>query len=103
MEIHITSLEKITSTGLVTSILYNLQKAVGEHTAEHLGLTLRISGDPSSSDFVAYENLTEDIVKAWVLASYPQLELDALEDELDHFIANKVDSSGKSNGIPWGH
>ena len=101
MDVHVINLESDVSTGLVTGVTFTLQKTQDGKTIGHHGLQKTLSGDPSSADFIAYDNLTEDIVGAWVLATYTQKELDELEDLIDSAFVIRRKNSHKANGLPW--
>jgi len=102
MDVHVLDLESDILTGLVTQVTFNLQKTQDGKTIGHRGLQKTLSGDASSADFIPYDDLTEDIVSAWVLATYTQEELDALEDLIDSAFVSRQKNSDKTNGIPWG-
>ena len=102
MDVRIINLESDVSTGLVTGVTFTLQKTQDGKTIGHRGLQKTLTGDPSSADFIAYDNLTEDVVAGWVRATYTQEELDALEDLIDSAFAIRQKNSDKTNGIPWG-
>ena len=66
------------------------------HTASAYG-TVSFTPDPTASDFVAYDSLTEADVLAWVHA---EVDKDATEAALTAKIeADKNPTSG--SGVPW--
>lgn len=101
MDVQVINLESDVSTGLVTGVTFTLQKTQDGKTIGHRGLQKTLTGNPDSADFIAYDDLTEDIVSAWVLATYTQKELDELEDLLDSAFAIRRKNSDKAHGIPW--
>ena len=92
----IAQLERNTSDGGVTVAHWRCNGVDGDHTASSYGTTSH-TPDPDASDFIAYADLTEADVLAWVWAS---VDKDATEASLAAKIeADKNPTS--STGMPW--
>mgnify|MGYP001157437068 FL=1 len=103
----ISQVDRQVSSGLITNIHWRLSavKTINgtEYTADCYG-SKGVSGDPSSSDFIAYDSVTKDNAIAWVKAA-----LDADEDE-DSAADKEAGLQGQINkkatpvdasGVPW--
>ena len=58
-------------------------------------------GDPSSPDFIPFENLTEEIVISWVKS---EVDVVALEDEVQTILDGKIakkNAMTTKGGLPW--
>jgi len=67
------------------------------HSASSYG-TQGLTPDASASDFVAYDSLTEDGVKAWIWAA--DVDKDAIQTSLQAQIdLSKTPTTG--TGVPW--
>ena len=104
---NIPQVDRQVSSGLITNIHWRLLAVETingtEYRAECYG-SKGVSGDPSSSDFIAYDSVTKENAIAWVKAA-----LDAYEDEdsaadkeasLQGQI-NKKASPVQASGTPW--
>ena len=103
----IPQVDRQVSSGLITNIHWRLTAVETisgtEYRAECYG-TKGVSGDPSSSDFIAYADVTKENAIAWVKAA-----LDADEDE-DSAADKEAGLQGQINkkatpvdasGVPW--
>lgn len=54
---------------------------------------------PTSEDFTAFEDLTQEIVEAWLEAS--DLDVDAIKAGLDAQIEEKITPTSVTKGAPW--
>lgn len=66
------------------------------YTASLYGV-INLTPDPSSADFVAYANVTEAMVRAWVWGSVDQAEIEARLAANINGQKNPI----KANGLPW--
>ena len=68
----------------------------GDNSASSYG-TVGLTPDPSSSDFVAYADVTEAMAQGWVWDSVSQ-------DDTEAAIADKIDAMAnptEASGTPW--
>ena len=61
--------------------------------------TQGLTYDASSSDFIAYDSVTEDNVKSWIWAD-GNLDKDAIEANLQVGINNQKNPT-EASGVPW--
>lgn len=101
----ISTCERTLSDGGITMVHWrcNATETVGSgddavvHTASSYG-TQGLTPDASASDFVAYDSLTEDAIKAWIWAA--DVDQSAIETELQAQIdLSKTPITG--TGVPW--
>ena len=92
----IAQLERTTATGGVTIAHWKVSKTDGEYSASSYG-TCSFEPDESAEDFVAFEDLTEEVVLEWV---YEALDKDAVEES----IATQIEAQKAPvtmAGLPW--
>jgi len=96
MELTIAQLERNAEDGGVTIAHWRAAKQDGEFSASSYG-TCSFTPDPTVEGFVPFEELTKEIVIAWVAST---LDLEALEDNLAASI--KIQKEPVSiSGMPW--
>tara|TARA_R100000353_G_scaffold171560_1_gene136034 strand:+ start:332 stop:643 length:312 start_codon:yes stop_codon:yes gene_type:complete len=97
----VSTLERNTADGGVTVVHWRVldSETVGEDTysASSYG-TCGFEPDPSSSDFIAYADLTESTVLDWCWAS--GVDKDAVEASLTAKIAEDKNPTSAA-GVPW--
>ena len=97
----VSTLERNTADGGVTVVHWRVldSETVGEDTysASSYG-TCGFEPDPSSSDFIAYADLTESTVLDWCWASC--VDKDAVEASLTAKIAEDKNPT-TATGVPW--
>ena len=54
---------------------------------------------PTSEDFTAFEDLTQEILEAWLEAS--DLDVKAIKDNLDAQIEEKITPTSVTKSVPW--
>lgn len=92
----IAQLEHHTADGGVIVAHWRVNAVDGDHSASAYG-TASFTPDPSSPDFIPYDNLTEADVLGWV---YNQVDKVAIEDSLTGKIeADKNPTT--ATGLPW--
>jgi len=92
----IPTLERHTADGFVYTAHWRCTATDGDYSASSYG-TAGFSPDPESEDFVAYDDLTEADVLAWVWES---VDKDATEEAL----AAKIEADKNPTtaaGVPW--
>jgi hypothetical protein len=95
MNFTISTLESNTDGG-VTVAHWQVSKTSGDFTASSYG-TVSFTPDSSAEGYVAYADLTEADVIAWVQAV---LDTEALEASLDADLAEQA-SPSVTVGVPW--
>ena len=96
MNWNIAQLERTVADGGVTIAHWRVSKTDGDYSASAYG-TCSFTPDEAAKDFVAFEDLTEEIVLGWVQAT---MDVEALEASFDANIElqkNPVNASG----LPW--
>ena len=92
----IATLERELADGGVTVAHWRVTEVDGDFSASSYG-TVGFTPDPTASDYIAYDSLTEADVLGWVWESVGQ---DTVEAALTAKIeANKNPTSG--SGVPW--
>ena len=96
MDWTIAQLERTVADGGVTIAHWRVSKTDGDYSASSYG-TCSFQPDEAAEDFVAFEDLTEEVVLGWVQAT---MDVEALEAGFDASIElqkNPVNASG----LPW--
>jgi hypothetical protein len=97
------NLEHEISNGLVIKVTYGfivdsegfLNRRVGEIT---------LTGDPTSPNFVAYEDLTEEIVINWVKSELGEEAVTEIETQVQSQVQAAIDAAAAKTtqeGLPW--
>jgi len=84
------------ATGGINVIHWRCTGVDGDNSASSYG-TVGLTPDPSSSDFVAYADVTEAQAQAWVWGSVSK-------DDTEAAIAAKIDAIAnptEASGTPW--
>lgn len=92
----IAQLERNTADGGVTVAHWRCEGADGEATGSSYGTT-SWTPDPSASDFIAFDSLTQDNVLAWVWNTVVRTDVEAS-------IADKINAElnpTTTAGVPW--
>ena len=92
-----------TANGLITKVVYGCTAQLENDIDRKVG-EINLTGDPSSPDFIAYENLTEEVLLQWVKASLGDTEVSTIETQVqDNVIARKTarENVVERNGLPW--
>jgi len=92
----IAELERNTSDNGVTIAHWRVTAQDGDYSASSYG-TQSFTPDPESPDFVAFEDLTEEIVLGWVQNA---LDTDAMEVSLQEKIDAQKNPATVA-GVPW--
>ena len=95
MNFSISTLESNTDGGVIVAH-WQVSKTSGDYTASSYG-TVSFTPDSSAEGYVAYADLTEANVIAWVQAD---LDTEALEASLDADLAEQA-SPSVTVGVPW--
>jgi len=100
MELTIAQLERTLPSGVVYNIHYRFDLVDGDYSKGAYG-TVSVAGDPAADGFVAFADLTETAVKAWVVnALGGQEKVDEIEAALQAKIEEDKNPTSAS-GMPW--
>ena len=93
----ISNLERNVADGGVTVAHWRCTSVDGDHRTSSYG-TVGFTPDADAADFVAYADLTEDIVKGWVWANgVDQTEIETANAAKITEMANPT----SADGMPW--
>jgi hypothetical protein len=84
------------ATGGINVIHWRCTGVDGDNSASSYG-TVGLTPDPSSSDFVAYADVTEAMAQGWVWDSVSQADTEAAIAAKINAMANPTEASG----TPW--
>jgi hypothetical protein len=102
MELTIAQLERTLPSGVVCNIHYRFDLVDGDYSMGAYG-TVSVTGDPNADGFVAFEDLTEETVKGWVVnALGGQEKVDEIEAALQAKIEEDKNPTS-SVGMPWAY
>ena len=93
----ISQLERTLDTGGVVVAHWRATAVDGEHSASSYG-TCGFTPDPSSSDWVNYDSITEELALGWCWAD--GVDKDAIEASLAANIELQKNPT-QSSGVPW--
>ena len=100
MELTIAQLERTLPSGVVYNIHYRFDLTDGEYSKGAYG-TVSVAGDPNAEGFIAYDDLTETTVKAWVTEALGgQEKIDEIEAALQAKIEEDKNPTS-AVGMPW--
>jgi hypothetical protein len=92
-----------TADGLITEIIYGCTAQLDNFLDRKIG-TLVLTGDPTSSDFIPFDNLTEVNILKWVKTSLGDTAVIDIETSLQQSIENQKaarDAQTTKQGLPW--
>ena len=92
----IANLERNVADGGVTVAHWRVTEVDGDYTASAYG-TCSFTPDPDADDFVAYNDLTEEVVMGWVHAEVDQSATEASLTANIEAQKNPV----SADGMPW--
>ena len=84
------------ASGGINVIHWSCEGVDGDNSASSYG-TVGLTPDPSSSDFVAYADVTEAMAQGWVWDSVSQADTEAAIADKINAMANPTEASG----TPW--
>ena len=100
MELTIAQLERTLPSGVVYNIHYRFDLTDGDYSKGAYG-TVSVAGDPNAEGFIAYDDLTETTVKAWVTEALGGQEK---VDEIEAALQAKIEEDKNPTsaiGMPW--
>ena len=102
MELTIAQLERTLPSGVVCNIHYRFDLVDGDYSMGAYG-TISVTGDPNADGFIAFDDLTEETVKGWVVnALGGQEKVDEIEAALQAKIEEDKNPTS-SVGMPWAY
>ena len=90
------------NTGLVEHVDFTFTSTLDGHTHEEFS-SVRLSGDENSEGFIAYEDLTEEIVLQWVMDVLGEAGITNLENMNRMILVDMADRAENptTTGLPW--
>jgi hypothetical protein len=95
----IAQLERKIDSGGVTAAHYKVEAKDGKSFADFHG-SQHFIPDPTSKDFIDFEDLTEEIILGWVKASLGGSKISEIEDDLLRQLDEQKSRAYKP-GLPW--
>ena len=95
----IEQMERELSDGGVITAHYRVFATEQDETVSAYG-SQQLVPDPQSPDFVPFENLTEDIVVAWVKEALTDVKVAQIEGQLAQVLDSKLNPT-TAVGKPW--
>lgn len=96
MDINIYQLLRIAPDDVVVRVYFIAKLEQGEHVAKYNTSLIFNERDPSDPNFIPFNQLTEEVVKQWIIEK-AGTELEAhLQNELD-----KLTNPTEIYGLPW--
>ena len=96
MELNIVQLDRSLPEGVIFTAHWTASLTDGDYTASSYGAQGFNQKSPDDPDFIPYEELTEEVVKGWVLDKIGADIEAGLEAQIE---AQKNPTSAK--GLPW--
>ena len=96
MELKIVQLDRSLPDGVVVTCHWTASLTDGDYTASSYGAEGFNQKSPDDPDFIPYEDLTEEVVKGWVIDKIGADIEAGLEAQIE---AQKNPTSAK--GLPW--
>ena len=96
MELNIVQLDRNLPEGVVYTVHWTASLTDGDHTASSYGAEGFNQKSPDDPDFIPYEELTEEIVKGWVL--------DKIGADIEQRLVAEIDAQknpSSASGLPW--
>ena len=99
----IAQLKRNPTNGLVFEVTYIMNFELQNETDRHVG-SVTLVGDPTSSTFVPYEELTEAIVLDWVKEELTQAKITEIETSAEARLEDRIEKKTNPEfltGKPW--
>ena len=96
----IKNMKRTIDDGLVVEVVFEIIAKDQQLIASKLD-KVTLVGNPSSPDFIPFENLTEEIVISWVKS---EVDVVALEGEVQTILDGKIakkNAMTTKGGLPW--
>jgi len=97
MELNIVQLDRTLPDGVVVTCHWTASLTDGDYTASFYGAEgFNLEKDPADPDFIPYEDLTEEVVKGWVLDNIGAYIERRLVEKI-----NEQKNPTSASGLPW--
>lgn len=99
----IAQLKRNPTNGLVFEVTYIINFELQNETDRHVG-SVTLVGDPTSSTFVPYNELTEAIVLDWVKEELTQAKITEIETDMETRLEARIEKKANPEfltGTPW--
>lgn len=90
------------NTGLVEYVDFTFTSTLDGHTYEEFS-SVKLSGDENSEGFIAYDDLTEEVVLQWVMGTLGEKGIENLENMNRAVLIDMADRAANptTTGLPW--
>jgi hypothetical protein len=91
------------STGLIIEITYLYEAILASELSRTIA-TLNVTGDPTSPNFIDFEDLTEEIILQWVKSVLGQQQVNEIETNVQAEVTSMqaaADAVTEAHGLPW--
>ena len=105
VEWKILELKRIIYSGLVTEIYYQVIASEGRFKSFY-GDILKLEGDEYSSEFIPFENLSQEIVLDWIKLKLGSDKISQILSELETKLNTNIEIGSNqttSFGFPWSY
>jgi hypothetical protein len=100
----IVQLKRNPTNGLVFEVTFIMNFELEGETDRFVG-SVELEGDPTSSTFVPYNELTEVIVLDWVKEELTQAKITEIETDMETRLEDRIEKKANPEfltGTPWG-
>jgi len=100
---NIANIKRIPSTGLVIEVTYIMKFKKKEVSDRKVGM-VTLEGDPSSQDFIPFDELTEEIVLGWVQSAVGTDSINKIKQDFESRLDEKIqriENPEFIDGLPW--
>ncbi len=90
-------------TGLITKVVYGCTVQVENDIERKIG-ELEITRSTASPEFIAYDEVTEQVIVGWIKTCLGQEQVATIENELQNKLTARVatrEAEVEKNGLPW--
>ena len=98
----ILNLKRLVSNDLITEITYECKVTIDNNSSRTIG-SIEISGDINDPNFIAFDDLTEEVANAWLMTALGD-EATNIETKLVDDVNKKIEfkaSRKDKKGLPW--
>jgi hypothetical protein len=98
----IKNMTRYQNTGLVEYVDFTFTSTLDGYTHEEFS-SVKLSGDENSEGFIAYEDLTEEVVLQWVMDELGEVGIANLENMNRMILVDMADTAANptATGLPW--
>jgi hypothetical protein len=101
----IANLKRKPEDGLVIEVTWIMNFDLNGEKDRKVGMT-KLEGDSNDPNFVAYEDLTEEIVLDWIKSELGEEKIENIENEFKTILENRIQKKENPEfltGKPWGN